>query len=302
MVIVRLVGGLGNQMFQYAMGRRLAASNRTPLKLDVSAYEGNTPDAQTGVRIFGLQNFNITAEIASRAEVCRVMNRNLPKQFGRIMRGLDRARPYYLRRCIVEPEELYWTFDPRMASLKVRGSAYLQFGFWQSTKYLTSIESSLRTELTIKDPPTGMNAKLCDDISRTNSIAVHIRHGDNAHPAASRLGALPLEHYYACAERAASEVAQPHFYVFSDDPQWTQENVRLNYPTTFVTHNGDDLNYEDLRLMTLCRHHVISNSTFSWWGAWLGKKPGQIVYAPRKYYQQLDQPMPDFYPNEWRLV
>lgn len=136
--------------------------------------------------------------------------------------------------------------------------------------------------------------------------AVHtlIRRGDNAHnpPSMRSFGLVPLDYYYTAADRIASEVAEPHFYVFSDDPDWAQANFRLNFPTTFVTHNDDWRNYEHLRLMNRCRHHIIANSIFSWWGAWLGKKPEQIVYAPRKYYQYLDRPTSDLYPTEWRLV
>jgi len=78
--------------------------------------------------------------------------------------------------------------------------------------------------------------------------------------------------------------------------------IVFDTPTVYVSHNDETRDYEDLRLMSICKHHVLANSTFSWWGAWLGKKPGQIVYAPRRYYQNVDRPNPDLYPDTWRLL
>lgn len=112
----------------------------------------------------------------------------------------------------------------------------------------------------------------------------------------------PLSYYYQAVKDLARQVSTPQFYVFSDDPDWAKSNLKLNFPCTFVTHNGEEKNYEDLRLMAACRHHIMGNSTFSWWGAWLGKKQGQLVYAPKRYHFGHNAPTADFYPSGWKLI
>jgi hypothetical protein len=139
-------------------------------------------------------------------------------------------------------------------------------------------------------------------IREAESVAVHVRHGDNATAAAQGLGVLPLAYYQKAAGLISEQARHPQFFVFSDDLDWARATLTLPGPATFVTHNGDEKNYEDMRLMAACKHHIVANSTFSWWGAWLGKKDDQIVYAPMKYYINTDQDFRDFYPASWNLL
>jgi hypothetical protein len=197
--------------------------------------------------------------------------------------------------------ERHFHFDPRILDLP--GNVYLD-GYWQSEKYFKDIESIIRSEFIVKTMSDPANEAMSERICGTESVSVHVRRKDYVSDSAtSRIhGGCSLAYYYAAAERIARAVAEPHFFVFSDDAQWARENLDLKYPTTFVTHNGPDKNYEDLRLMTLCNHHIVANSTFSWWGAWLSINPDKMVIAPRKWFAESDLDCRDLIPDSWRTI
>lgn len=303
MIIVRLIGGLGNQLFQYALGRALADQTGQELKLDAFAFTGNKADPQAGVRTFGLAYFNIAAPLATRNDLA-VFNKYFRTDWiGKIFKGLNRLRPgpYWRKSYIEEPAKNHRYFDPVLLSSPIKDPAYVK-GYWQTPKYFEACADKIRNELTIKELAAGKNAELLTELAAVNSVSVHIRHGDNANTVATHHGVLPLTYYEQAAESIARQVSDPHFFVFSDDPAWARANLKLPYPTTFVDWNDDEHNYEDMRLQTACKHHIAGNSTFSWWSAWLGKKPGQIVYAPKCYFIGEDISGTDYYPPDWHLL
>jgi hypothetical protein len=153
----------------------------------------------------------------------------------------------------------------------------------------------------VREEITGKNQELAKAIQNSVSVAVHVRHGDNASHIAAGLGVLPRQYYLTAMQALGRELANPRYFVFSDDISWAKE-LLSGGGITYVDQNRGARSYEDLRLMALGKHHVIANSTFGWWGAWLGKKEGQIVYAPKRYYQNVDRPNPDLYPPSWRQV
>jgi len=211
------------------------------------------------------------------------------------------TKPYYLRREIVEPEENHFRFDSRVHQIAFRGAVSVR-GFWQTEKYFADISEVLRKELVVRHEMTGRDLKLAKALQDTVSVCVHVRHGDNANRIAALLGVLPRQYYLSAVEDLNRELASPHYFVFSDDISWARELLPRDMRVTYVEHNRGARSHEDLRLMSLGKHHIIANSTFGWWGAWLGKKGGQIVYAPRRYYQNVDRPNPDLYPAHWRLL
>ena len=296
MIIVKIGGGLGNQLFQYAFGLSLAAFYKTELRLDAGDYKAAVGDPKLGVRVFGLDNFQISAPRASASELAE-FRFYFHKLFGKLRRFYSRPNTYYKRKYLIEPARNYFCFDDRVFKIPGRKNIYCE-GFFQSVKYFSAVTDLVKKEFTFKAEPEAVNARMLSEIIRTNSVALHIRHGDNV-LAASNLGVLPLAYYQAAIKRLAATEPNLVFYVFSDDPEWARENLRLDYPTVYVSHNGDTKNYEDLRLMINCRHHIIGNSTFSWWGAWLGQKDGQKVFAPRHYHVGEDVSRKDFYPSGW---
>lgn len=292
---------MGNQMFQYALGRHLSLIHKWPLKLDLSYYTEAAGDPKKGIRIYGLDHFNIQAGIASAEDTLSFQIFLKKNILSKILRHLSGLGEYYKRSFIFEPPKNYFKFDPHLLTEPLKSEVYLD-GFWQTEKYFSAIENIIRQDFTFKDAPGAVNQAMLAHIDIAESVCLHIRHGDNATKIAAKHGVLPFGYYQQAISELTKTISSPHFYIFSDDPEWARENLRLEYPATFVSHNGDEKNYEDLRLMTRCKHHIIGNSTFSWWGAWLGKKPGQIVYAPKRYHVNDNIPTVDLYPKVWKLI
>ena len=287
MVIVRLIGGLGNQLFQYAAGRRVAHIHNIPLKLDITWFESNK------LRKYRLDHFNIIADIASPDDIARLKCRKGLARF--ISRFAERCQPYY-RRSVVRERFLH--FDSNI--LKVSPNVYLE-GYWGTEKYFKDIEAVIRREFTVKTQPSVANTAMAERISHVPAVSVHIRRGDFiSNPSTHQFhGVCSLDYYSKAADMIAEMVERPHFFVFSDDPQWAQENLKLKHPITFVTHNSVDEDYEDLRLMSLCKYHIIANSTFSWWGAWLSSNPDKVVIAPHKWFNNPNLDTTDLFPDIW---
>ena len=300
-IIVRMLGGLGNQMFQYALGRHLSIIYKRPLKLDLGFYSSAAAKKRWAPRSFCLDHFSIQAQIAKDRDIEpfeKFLKLNLLSKILRHASGLGK---YYKRSFIFEPPKNYFTFDPLLLTWPLKPVVYLD-GFWQTEKYFSGIEEIIRNDFNFKDAPDAINQKMIEEISSVDSVCLHVRHGDNATKVAAKHGVLPMQYYREAVSGLIKIVKNPQFYIFSDDPKWAQENLQLNFPVFFVNHNGDEKNYEDLRLMSHCKHHIIGNSTFSWWAAWLGKKPGQQVYAPKRYHMRDNIPTTDLYPQTWKLI
>jgi hypothetical protein len=295
------MGGLGNQLFQYALGRHLSMIHERPLRFDVSGYTAIKPDAKTGTRMCGLDAFAVSGQAASAEELKHFEIYRRVGTIGRIARLANSWTPYHRRVYLLERRADFWRFCKSVLTSRLASRVYM-VGYWQAEKYFADIAGTIQADLRLKRPAEGENAEMLSAIREADSVAVHVRHADNATSAAKGLGILPLAYYEKATGLISQQLRHPQFFVFSDDPDWARATLTLPGPTTFVTHNGDEKNYEDLRLMAACKHHIIANSTFSWWGAWLGKKDGQIVYAPMKYYINTDRDFRDFYPASWNLL
>lgn len=300
MIIVGLRGGLGNQLFQYCFGRQIAILNNQILKIDATSYTESRPDYFTGKRVYGLDNFIIKAELAKPGEFQLVEKYFKNSLTGKFYRSFNRFGDYRKKIFVQEPKKNYFVFDKNLLTTKFNSSTYFE-GYWQSSKYFSSIKNQLIPELQFKDPATGKNLKMLNEIINSESVAIHVRHGDNAR-SAKHHGVLPLEYYIRSSNEILKKFHNSKFYIFSDDIEWCKQNLHIPSDMIFVDHNPQDKDFEDLRLMSKCRHHIIGNSTFSWWGAFLGERMGQIVYAPRYYHIGVDLIGTDFYPEGWRIV
>lgn len=295
MVIARVMGGLGNQMFQYSFGRALALRNDVPLKLDLTSAA-----ADVRTRRYGLNRFKIVEQIASPAEIERLTGIHRGGGFGararrRIRRYLRRVLPPSKMPVLTERES---RFDP--AVLQLPGHVYLD-GYWQSEKYFAEIEALVRKELVLRDPPASANEALLTEIGASESVSIHVRRGDYLSDAnIFRVhGVCPPEYYHAAIRRLSEVLGEPRIYVFSDDIPWAKENLRFEHPTAYIDHNGEAGDHEDFRLMAACRHHVIANSSFSWWAAWLCPNPEKIVIAPERWFADPARDSSDIIPDSW---
>ncbi len=292
MIIVRLRGGLGNQMFQYSLGRRLALECGTPLKLDTSEYK------TASSREYELNQFNIAGELASREEIEHVTGSDRPL----LERMLDRLRtgrrPYYERRVV---EEKVVGFDPKI--MKVRPEAYLD-GYWQSEKYFSSIGDTLRKDLTLRQGLSKEGESIARQMSDSQSVSIHVRRGDYVtNPVYQRIhGLCPLSYYAEAIGRFEGLLDDPRFFVFSDDLPWARENLGLHHAATFVNRKGTAKDCEDLILMSYCRNHIVANSSFSWWGAWLSASKGGLTLAPSVWFKDEKVTPMDLIPESWQRI
>lgn len=292
MVITHLIGGLGNQMFQYAAGRRLAHIHKTELKLDIQEFEKYT------LRKYALGVFNIKENFATVEEIVRLKVRKKISLPRRIISKIFKT--WYSPR-LTYAKENYFHFEPII--LKAPDNVYLK-GYWQSEKYFKDIEEIIRKEFTIKIPQAGRNRELSDIINSCESVSVHIRRGDYvSNPSVNKKhGACKLDYYQCCLQIISQKVNNPRFFLFSDDPKWVKDNFKMNYPLTIVDHNSADNVHEDLRLMAQCKHNIIANSTLSWWGAWLNPNPNKIVFTPKKWFENNELSIIDLIPRNWLKI
>jgi hypothetical protein len=293
MIIVRLAGGLGNQMFQYAAARRLAYVNDMPLKLDVKWFS-NIPGGDT-YRQYELQVFNCVQDIASLNEVQALRGVDITR-WPKILKRLLKNTGLLMKKSCAREEHFH--FDPEI--LRLNGDVYLD-GYWQSEKYFVDIEEIIRTEFTIHSAPDPVNKEAGENIRSCEAVSIHVRRGDYV---ANRVigqhyAVSSLEYYKAAIAELTARVRNPRFFVFSDEPDWVKSNLMVDAPMTYLDHNGTEKAYEDLRLMSLCKHHIITNSSFSWWGAWLSGNPGKVVIAPQKWFNREDVKIDDLIPEGW---
>ena len=291
MIVARLMGGLGNQMFQYAAGRALALRHRTVLKLDLSFFETTSPG--NTARKFLLDRFPIVAERASTSDF-PCLEDTSPSL-------VTRAGNAWLRMTGRQCRSVLLDFDHSIkhSFFLAPDQSYL-VGYWQSEAYFHNIRDSLLHEFIIDTDDTEMNAKTARLIGTTCSVAIHFRRGDyvEAGESASYHGLCSLEYYQRATEIMAKAVHDPHFFIFSDDPGWVRGNFDIPYPCTLVDHNRPDEPVGDLGLMSLCKHQIIANSTFSWWGAWLNTNPGKNIIAPKRWFA-CDNIQPGLIPGAW---
>lgn len=290
------MGGLGNQMFQYAAGRATSKRLGTDLALDVSSYKNQNPDDTP--RHYELNCFNISANLDGKYTPPKGENSSKPfaKEVGSFLAKLKGNSQNIIR------EE---GFPVNQKVLNAPDNSYL-IGYWQSEKYFQDIRDIILKDFSFTTKPDAENTKMADQIKdkKATAVSLHVRRGDyvtNQH-ANTFHGTSPMEYYQKAVDLMAKKVQKPHFFIFSDDPAWTQENLKTGHPATYVTNNDGDKGFEDMRLMMQCQHHIIANSSFSWWGAWLNPSTEKIVMAPKTWFLDPSVDTRDIYAEGWIKV
>ncbi len=300
MIITRLSGGLGNQMFQYAMGRSLALRNSSDLRIDISSFSSLDPDTEP--RQYRLKFFNIYDHIATDEDYSKM---GIPpiKDFGvlaKINRKLFRLKeflkPVAEKKVIIEKN---YTFDEEVYNA---GSDCLLLGIWQSEKYFKAVEETIRNDFSLRYPLSEKNQSLLKIIESKNSVSLHVRRGDYlSNPKTSgKHGVLSLDYYNRAVSQIVSQNPDAEFFIFSDDIEWAKNNLKISSPTSYISGAGIE-DYEELFLMSKCKHNILANSSFSWWGAWLNQNDKKMIIAPKNWFNK-NIDTQDLLPNNWTQI
>jgi hypothetical protein len=296
LIICNLSGGLGNQMFQHACARATSLRLNMPLKYctDILMQQ----QSHNGLELEWV--FGLKLEQASESEL-------------REMVGYVRRYPY-VRRLLSKKAfsifsggryltDYYMKFQNDLVD-SAKNGAYLH-GYWQSEKYFADISEIIRSDFTFSSPLTGVNKDMADMISQDVSVSIHVRRGDYvSNPNAAKvLGACDLVYYKSALEYFLGKYPKGNVFAFSDDPDWVAKEIQPGFPSmVIVNSNQGESSYIDMELMSMCDHHIISNSSFSWWGAWLNASPSKKVVAPKNWFSNKRYDSRHITPLSWRQL
>lgn len=294
-IVVRQISGLGNQMFQYAAGRFYA--KRYGAKMSMVVDPAQNAMSHGYPRPFLLSHFSITAptkELSSWDRMILMPSRWMKPASIAFKRSLG-------IQVVTEKIEQRYTFMPDLDLQKHAQTVYL-VGYWQAHRLADEIADELRMEFCFKEPAQGKNLEILDQIRRSkNPVSLHVRRGDYTLAAEGNI-ALPINYYSDAISNLRERLEDPTFFIFSDDIAFTKEHLPRDLRAIFVDHNDASSSHEDLRLMSSCHHHIIANSTFSWWGAWLNKRADKMVFAPKHWHLKRESYYPDLLPSTWTLA
>lgn len=286
-LIVKFNGGLGNQMFEWAIARSLEKSTGIPTFMDMTFFQ------RRYARPYELDVFSM--DVKKVQGFWSNVKLDTIWRFRRRLKGKRFLGTYIY-------EEPCFEFDENV--FKVKPNTYI-YGFFQSEKYFKNVEKELREDFKFKPVPDEQNQAVIDKINSTNAISLHIRRGDYVQKKRfqNKYATCSLDYYKRGVEYIVNKVEQggetPTLFIFSDDKEWVKENLNLPYECVFVDNNSGSKSYEDLRLMSLCKHNIIANSSFSWWGAWLNNNPDKVVIAPQKWFNDEKVVQTDVIPQSW---
>lgn len=287
MIICQIMGGLGNQMFQYALGRALATKLNLQLRIDISGFE------RYRLHSYQLSSVFAGMEVATHEDLQNIIGWRASPVAKRLV-----AKPQlaWLRgkHFLVEPHLSYWSDIDGLT-----GPAYL-VGYWQSEKYFRAFAPIIRESFAFMQPLSLQNQQVVDKIKNSQSVSLHIRRGDyvqNRQTLAIH-GICSLDYYSNAIAYLAQHIEKPKFFIFSDDMEWVKSNLKIDFPCVYIDHNTDLESFNDMRLMSQCQHNIVANSSFSWWGAWLNANPDKMVIAPKKWYANQND-VRDLCPVTW---
>jgi len=277
MIIVKLQGGLGNQMFQYAFGKTLAAKLSNSLYFDSSFFKIKETDFFTR-RNYELDLFPIQINTPDRTTIKSFTD---PKPVQRILNRLKINKKEFYKE-----SSLKFNKDVFLLSTNI----YLD-GYWQSERYFKCLTSQIRKDFIFTKPLNKLSTAIEGLINENNTVSVHIRRGDYVSLAANNRvhGTCTVEYYLRAIQILNARLHHPQYLFFSDEPEWVQQNLVYDLRNfQIIKHNLGTDSWQDMSLMSKCKHHVIANSSFSWWGAWLNPSPDKIVIAPKTWFAQPD--------------
>jgi hypothetical protein len=282
-------GGLGNQMFQYAAARTLSLRLKTELVIDLSFYELHRNKSWN--RSYELDIFDLRTSVRNKnfkgVTMCR-----LKEIFEKFAWKIENLLPFGLFADICP-----FTYDNRFEQLK---NGIMLFGYFQNETYFQNYVEEICQDFTFIQPLNEQNQVIADEILACNSVSIHIRRGDylSDKNAANTFANLSLAYYHAAIQHIINNVKEPRFFVFSDDMEWAKQQFD-EYSCYFVNVNHGKNSYNDMRLMSICKHNIIANSSFSWWGAYLNNHSEKIVIAPENWFIDNEKNISNLLPKKW---
>ena len=274
MIIVEVTGGLGNQMFQYALYRKLQLLGKD-VKLDLSFYH-----TKQTLRKLELGIFKLPLQVADQREICRL--KGYTNDASRIQKAFTTR--IYKHPCIYT-EDLDKGYQDMVLQ---KDSVYLS-GYWQNECYFKEIRNRILEDFTFPQEITDRKQDMVRQMKGSNSVSVHIRRGDYLQSGNAGIygGICTLTYYRKAMDYMREHIQNPQFYIFTDDPEWVKQNLYED-GMCLVQHEDGDPDYLDMYLMSQCTAHIIANSTFSWWGAWLDRNERKTVVSPARWLNNHD--------------
>ena len=266
MKVVKILGGLGNQMFQYAF--YLALANKyNNVKIDISDFRNY--ELHNGLELENV--FDIKLQKASRF-ITELLDPSYRAW------GYRKLRRILNLKNTLAVEQNFFSFDKHILN---DPKSRIYWGYWQNTKYFEHLANKIRKCFMFKKPLTGKNEQIAEIISCCESVSIHIRRGD--YIGHDLLGGIcDLDYYKQAISVIENSVSTPNFFIFSNDIEWCEENLNIK-DAHYISWNKNNDSYIDMQLMSLCKHNIIANSSFSWWGAWLNSNENKIIISPKKW-------------------
>lgn len=289
MIVAQISAGIGNQLFQYATARAVSLRANLPLRLDLAYYSIQRN------RSHRLEAYNLPASPAMDDDLSPYFSTLHKRRYvRRIAQTINTLRPFAWRRIIQEKSA---KFDPRL--LAVRRSVYLS-GFWQCERYFEDLASTIRQELTLTTPVPDCYRCALAQIEACESVGLVVRRGDYLNIPNTQ-GICTLEYYRRAIEVITAKAPGRRVFVFSDDIQWCKENLAFEAEAVFVPNETPERPEEHLRILSKCRHFILANSSYAWWGAWLSPYRDKVVIGPAKWMQKAAQ-LGDLLPAQWLRI
>ncbi len=282
MIIVRMVGGVGNQLFCYAYAKSLQQKGYD-VKIDISTFKFNKIDS------YEFDKYNIDIPISTQEENEILFNNSL---LSKILKrfGIDISN---------KVREKSLLFDESL--LRINDNSYVD-GYFQNEKYFYDIRDIILKQISINRPLSNFTKSIQKKInSLNNTCSIHVRRGDMANDINVKIhGVCSVEYYNNAIKYLKNKLGEVNYFIFSDDFEWCRSNLKIDN-AIFVESDEHRIAHEDIYLMSLCDHNIIANSTFSWWGAWLNDNESQISIAPMEWFKdkKYQKQSQDIVPNRW---
>lgn len=289
MITVRLKGGMGNQMFQYAFAKATAKRLGTTFQMDCSLLLDRARGDETIYRDYDLEIFNIEKRFLTRPETLKKIYRLKFSKIGKLLRSNAlKGKDYY--------KEPFFHLDKKVLDSPTDETLY--DGWWQAPAYFENVKEELRQDFGFVEPVIASSQELQGEIQATNSVCLNVRRTDFlTNPA---LNSTNKAYFEEAVEYIKSSIESPSLFIFSDDMEWCKANLRFDIPYTFVSHDHKGWKFGNyFQLMADCKHFVIPNSSFAWWAVWLSNHSNQVVVAPKNWFATGDISSDDLVPDDW---